>query len=82
VVFFTEPQEKDDLNALIKELVTENSPLKGKAFFQILTEAGGEFKNIDRRQYTCAQATIYDTLNGKIFTAGKMHLDMIKKLSS
>jgi len=82
VVFFAEPQGKDDLGTLVKQIVTENSPLRGKAFFQILSEAGGEFKNIDRRQYTCARATIYDTSNGKIYTAGQTHLDMIKKLSS
>jgi len=49
------------LRSLVKELVTVNSPLRGKTFHEILKEAGGEFKRIDRRQYTVAQAAIYDT---------------------
>jgi methenyltetrahydromethanopterin cyclohydrolase len=82
VIFFAKPDEEDDLSSLVKELVTENSPFFGKSFFEILAEAGGRFKDIDFRKYTCAQATIYDLSNGKIYSAGKIHLDMIRKLSS
>ena len=82
VIFYAEPKKGDDLRSLVKELVTANSPLRGKSFHQILTEAGGEFKRIDRRKYTVAQAAIFDTVHGKIYRAGSSHLDMIKKLTA
>jgi methenyltetrahydromethanopterin cyclohydrolase len=81
VVFFTEPSKTDNLEYLVRELVTDNSPLKGKSFFDIYT-AAKSFKNIDRRRYTCACTTLYDLTNGKIYGAGEMHLDMIKRLSA
>lgn len=81
VLFFVKPSKNDDLAVLAKELVTENSPFFGKSFYEIFKEADFRFEKIDRTRYTCACVTVYDLLSGKIYFAGRMYLDIIKKLS-
>jgi len=51
----------------------------GKPFFQIFKEAGYDFYKIDPGIFSPAQITVNNLRDGKVYTAGKVDVPLLKK---
>ncbi|MEM2897387.1 MAG: methenyltetrahydromethanopterin cyclohydrolase [Candidatus Bathyarchaeia archaeon] len=82
VVLLIKPEKDDDLEYLTKNMVIEASRAYGKSFYEMLKEADFDFYKVDHSSVAPAQIVIYDFLSGKIHEAGKLNIDLIKRIAS
>ena len=87
VHFFVRSSEEDDLEDIVKNMVTENTPAHSKFFYDIVRE--GLLKERDIRKkcaagtaFVQAEVIISDLRTGRIYKAGKVNTNLIKKIAS
>ena len=82
-------EEGEDLQRIVKETVIESYPeVYGKSFYDIaVLEKKYIYPSLDLekiaetgRGFIVAQATIYDTRTGLAYRAGRIHVDILKRL--
>ena len=81
VVLFIKPEKGDDLQYLAKNMVIKATKAYGKSFYEMLKEADFDFYKVDHSSVAPAQIVIYDLLNGKIYEAGELNIELIKKIA-
>ncbi|MCK4477066.1 methenyltetrahydromethanopterin cyclohydrolase [Candidatus Bathyarchaeota archaeon] len=76
-----ESKKGEDLENLAEELVFESTPIYGKTFYDVLKEANFDFRKVPGFPsiFRPAQVIINDLRTGKMYKAGDVNLDMIKK---
>jgi methenyltetrahydromethanopterin cyclohydrolase len=83
--FYVYSSEGDDLQKIADEMIIEKTQAFGKPFFEILN-SGIFSKGLDKKTlgregwtYVIAEAMVTDLRTGKVFKAGKIHADLIRK---
>ncbi|MEM2896426.1 MAG: methenyltetrahydromethanopterin cyclohydrolase [Candidatus Bathyarchaeia archaeon] len=82
VHYWVESVDGEDLEAIVRGMVIENYPINyGKSYYQI----GGHPPDLhtfakEGRGFVVGEAGIYDTRTGKMYKAGRVHIEMIKML--
>ncbi|MCP4764271.1 MAG: methenyltetrahydromethanopterin cyclohydrolase, partial [archaeon] len=69
--------DEPKLIELIKKCPSTTSPSYGKPFFQVYTEAGGDFFKIDAGMFAPAKITVINQVTGNSFTEGKLNPNIL-----
>lgn len=83
--FYLYSSEGDDLQKIVDEMIIEKTQAFGKPFYEILNSGifsrGLDKKTLGREgwTYVIAEAMVTDLRTGKIYKAGKIHVNLIKK---
>lgn len=74
-------RHKDDsyLKSIAEEAVSSSSKDYGKTFAEIFKEAGQDFYKVDSKIFAPAKITIVNEKTGRIFTAGRINIDLLMK---
>ena len=78
-VYLTVDYDGEDLEEYVKKAPSSESKMYGKPFFQIFKEAGYDFYKIDPGIFSPAQITVNNLRDGKVYTAGKVDVPLLKK---
>ncbi len=76
--FYVRGEDKD-LQEVLPKLVTESAKDYGRLFVDLFQEAGRNFYNMDLEIHSPAQVQLYNVASGKIFSAGKIRKDLMKR---
>jgi methenyltetrahydromethanopterin cyclohydrolase len=79
ITFLIDARPSDDLQSLATNLTSAVLPRFGMSFYEMLKDVNFVFERLDSPSYASASITIYDTSSGRLYQAGKLHLDLIKK---
>lgn len=69
----------EKIREILPKLVTEGAADYGKLFVDLFEQAGRNFYNMDLDIHSPAQVQLYNITTGRMFTAGKIRKDIIKK---
>lgn len=78
-VFLTVDYDGTDLEDYVKKAPSSTSKIYGKPFFEIFKEAGYDFYKIDPAIFSPAHLTVSNVKDGKVYTAGKIDAELLKK---
>lgn len=79
VYLTVEADEKDNLSEIVERVPSSSSKDYGKPFHQIFKAAGYDFYKIDPELFAPAEITVNDLKTGKLFHAGKVDAELLKK---
>jgi methenyltetrahydromethanopterin cyclohydrolase len=79
VYLTVEADDDDNLQELIAKVPSSSSKDYGKPFHQIFKAAGYDFYKIDPGLFAPAEIVINDVRTGKLFHAGRVDLELLKK---
>jgi len=79
ITFFIEARPSDDLQNLAMNLTSAVLPRFGMSFYEMLKEVDFVFERLDSPSYASASITIYDMTSGRLYQAGRLHMDQIRK---
>jgi methenyltetrahydromethanopterin cyclohydrolase len=69
----------EEIERVLPQLVTESAADYGKLFVDLFEEAGRNFYNMDLDIHSPAQVQVHNMSSGRMFTAGKIRKDIMKK---
>jgi len=72
----------DRARSLARSLTVESLPNFGSSFYDILKSSGFSFQAVEEKGnvFATSQVTIYNIATGKIYTAGRIHHEILEKL--
>nr|MDO8133759.1 methenyltetrahydromethanopterin cyclohydrolase [Candidatus Njordarchaeum guaymaensis] len=79
VYLTVEADEEDNLAETVNRVPSSSSKDYGKPFYQIFKAAGYDFYKIDPGLFAPAEISINDLKTGKLFHAGKVDAELLKK---
>jgi methenyltetrahydromethanopterin cyclohydrolase len=74
-----EADENDDISEIVARVPSSSSKDYGKPFHQIFKAAGYDFYKVDPGLFAPAEITINDLKTGKLFHAGQIDADLLRK---
>ena len=77
--YYIESEEGDDIKTLADQLPSSSSEGYGKPFFDVFKEAEFDFYKIDKGMFAPAEVVINDIRTGKMFRAGGVNVELLKK---
>ena len=77
--YYIKSSENDDIEGLCKALPSCNSKDYGKPFMEVFKAADYDFYKIDKGMFAPAVVVINDMTTGKVYRAGKVNAEVLKK---
>lgn len=77
--YYIESEEEDDVAELAAKLPSSAADGYGKPFFDVFKEAEFDFYKIDKGMFAPAEVVINDMTTGKIYKAGYVNVELLKK---
>ncbi|WP_457612485.1 methenyltetrahydromethanopterin cyclohydrolase [Methanocaldococcus sp.] len=77
--YYIKADENDDIEGLCKALPSSSSKDYGKPFLEVFKAADYNFYKIDKGMFAPAVVVINDMTNGKLYRAGKVNVEILKK---
>ncbi|WXG43283.1 MAG: methenyltetrahydromethanopterin cyclohydrolase [Promethearchaeati archaeon SRVP18_Atabeyarchaeia-1] len=78
-VYLTVEAEEEDLSDIINKVPSSSSKDYGRPFHQTFKAAGYDFYKIDPGLFAPAEITINDLKTGKLYHAGRVDVELLKK---
>ncbi|RJS85247.1 methenyltetrahydromethanopterin cyclohydrolase, partial [Candidatus Bathyarchaeota archaeon] len=77
--YFVAYDNDEKLQDLVKNAVSSSSKVYGKPFVEIFRDADFDFYKIDPNIFAPASLTVNNVISGKVFTAGAVNVDMLRR---
>ncbi len=74
-------KNEDELTEFINQAVSSSSSSYGSLFYDVVKKVKGDFYKIDSALFAPAKLTVNNLRTGKLLTAGKINIEMLKKSS-
>ncbi len=74
-------KNEDELTEFINQAASSSSSSYGSLFYDVVKEVKGDFYKIDPALFAPAKLTVNNLRTGKLLTAGKINIEMLKKSS-